>query len=142
MNFGNWIVLAFVLFAIFIGTLVTVCVRQNIDLVSKNYYGEELKYQDQIRRINNTNQLVVKPLIVKVETNIAVRFDRQNRIQKGELTLFCPSNPKMDKTFSLSTVPSDIQFFDIRLLQSGMYKAKLLWMMNDKEYFLEKIIYI
>ena len=47
MNFGKWIVVAFVFFSLFIGTLVTVCVRQDISLVSTDYYKEELIYQDQ-----------------------------------------------------------------------------------------------
>jgi hypothetical protein len=40
MNWGKWIIVSFVLFAGFIGTLVTVCVRQDISLVSKDYYKE------------------------------------------------------------------------------------------------------
>ena len=66
MDFGKWIVVAFVLFAVFIGTLVTVCVRQDISLVSKEYYKEELAYQDQIVRIANTEKLGLKPKITKV----------------------------------------------------------------------------
>ena len=45
MNWGKSIVLAFVLFAVFIGVLVAVCVREDISLVSRNYYNEELDYQ-------------------------------------------------------------------------------------------------
>ena len=57
MNWGKSIILAFVLFAGFIATLVVVCVREDISLVSKDYYKEELLYQDQIQRLNNASQL-------------------------------------------------------------------------------------
>ena len=53
MNWGKWIIVSFVLFAAFIGILVVICVRQDISLVSKNYYQEELAYQQQIDRMNN-----------------------------------------------------------------------------------------
>jgi hypothetical protein len=142
MNFGKWIAVAFVLFAMFIGTLVTVCVREDISLVSKNYYNDELKYQDQIGRINNTNLLSEKPSIAKVENRIRVEFGNQFEIQKGELRLFCPSDPKMDKDFTLSATSGSRQSFDITSMKGGMYKARLLWKVNGKEYFLEKIIYI
>lgn len=142
MNFGNWIVVAFALFAIFIGTLVTICIKQDIGLVSKNYYNDELKYQDQIGRIDNTNKLRVKPTIVKVDNSVQVQFDSQSKIQNGELKLFCPSDPKMDKAFSLSSSGGNTQLFDIKSLHGGMYKARLLWSMDGKEYFYEAIIYV
>lgn len=142
MNFGNWIVVAFVLFAIFIGTLVTVCVKQDINLVSKNYYNDELKYQDQIGRINNTNKLAVKPTIVKVDSNVQVQFDSKFKIQNGELKMFCPADPMRDKTFTLFPSTGNTQLFDISSLRSGMYKARLLWSMDGKEYFVESVIYV
>ena len=142
MNFGKWIVVAFVLFAMFIGTLVTVCVRQDISLVSPNYYNEELKYQDQITRINNTNQLSEKPVITREGNNLQVKFGPQINLQKGELTLFCPSDPKMDRVFTLQPNSGSTQFVDLNSLRHGMYKAKLLWTMDDKEYFIEETIYI
>jgi hypothetical protein len=142
MNFGKWIVVAFVFFAIFIGTLVTVCVKQDINLVSKSYYNDELKYQEQIGRITNTNKLSLKPTIVKIENSVRVQFDDQYKIQNGELKLFCPSDPTMDKEFNFSSTSGNEQLFEINSLQRGMYKARLRWTMNDKEYFLEEIIYI
>ena len=142
MNFGNWIVVAYILFAIFIGTLVTVCVKQDVNLVSKDYYKDELAYQDQIQRISNTNKLLNKPRIVKVDGKLQVRFNDMVVIQKGELKLFCPSNPKMDKDYVISTQAGNTQTFEITALQPGLYKAKLFWTMEGKEYFFEEVIYI
>lgn len=142
MNFGNWIVVAFVLFAIFIGTLVTVCVRQDISLVSKNYYSEELAYQDQIKRINNTTALIEKPDIVKLDNNtVKITFDEQFNIAHGKVKFFCPSDPKMDKDFELET-NGNTQLFDTSPLRNGMYKVKLLWVMDGKEFYYEEIINI
>jgi hypothetical protein len=142
MNFGKWIVVAFLLFAAFIGTLVVVCVRQDVSLVSKNYYSEELDYQKQIERIINTSQLTEKPSIAAVDGKLQVHFSEEFKIQKGEMKLFCPANPKMDKSFSLSVTHSNSQQMDLVLLPPGLYKAKLSWTMNNKEYFFEQVIYI
>jgi hypothetical protein len=142
MNFGKWIVVAFILFAVFIGTLVTVCVKQDVNLVSKDYYKDELAYQDQIGRISNTNLLAKKPSIANIGGKLAVNFNNDRKILKGELKLFCPSNPKMDKDYPISLADGNTQLFEIASLQPGMYKAKLFWTMEGKEYFLEQVIYI
>ena len=60
MNWGKSIVLAFILFAVFIGVLVFVCVREDVSLVSKNYYKDDLEYQSQIDRVRNTDELAKK----------------------------------------------------------------------------------
>ena len=141
MNFGNWIVVAFVLFTLFIGTLVGICVKQDISLVSKNYYKDELGYQQQIVRINNAKTLSRKPAIVKDGSVLHVTFNDGLAADKGELKLFCPSDPAMDRSFLLSP-ESGSQSFDIASSKSGMYKAKLQWTMGGKEYFIEEIIYL
>jgi len=141
MNFGKWIVVSFILFAFFIGTLVVLCVREDISLVSKDYYKEELAFQEQIQRMNNTLKLTQKPIIKLIDqTKIQVEWGDSLKIEKGNLKLFCPSNSTMDEQFKLE--PSTSQTFDIQSLQKGMYRVKLLWMMNGKEYYYEEEIYI
>lgn len=142
MNFGKWIVVAFVLFAAFIATLVTVCVRQDVSLVSKDYYKEELGYQEQIHRLNNTAALEAKPVIRVIDQTLQVNFNQPGKIENGELKLFCPSNAKMDRSFTVATSDETTRTFDINTLQKGMYRAKLFWKMNGKEFYQEEVIYI
>ncbi len=140
MNFGKWIVVAFVFFALFIGTLVTVCVRQDVSLVSGEYYREELAYQDQIRRIANARDLNVRPVVGKTDgDSLQVSFSAN--VEEGELKLFCPSNKNMDRTYSLRSA-AQVQSFKISDLQRGMYRAKIFWTMSGKEYYHEEVIYI
>ena len=53
----KWVVAAFVFFGLFIGSLVVICVREDVNLVSKDYYQEELNHQDKIIRQQNAEQL-------------------------------------------------------------------------------------
>lgn len=131
---------SFVLFAGFIATLVTVCVRQDVSLVSKDYYQEELAYQQQIDRLNNTAALHEKPVIAASQKRITIEFNRYGDIEKGELKVFCPSNAKMDKTFSLD--PGQAPQFDMANAQGGMYRAKMHWTMDGKEYYQEEVIFL
>ena len=142
MNIGHWIVVSFLLFAIFIGTLVTVCVKEDISLVSKDYYQEEIAYQEQIDRIENTALLVDKPVIKVVANQIQIEFPDVASVEKGELKLFCPSNSKMDRNFRVVATGDKVQTFELQHVQPGLYRAKLLWSMNGKEYYQEETIYI
>lgn len=143
MNWGKWIIVSFVLFGAFIATLVTVCVRQDVSLVSKDYYKEELAYQDQIGRIKNASLLAKRPTIKIVDKNtVQVDFDQFNEVEKGELQLFRPSNAAMDKKFSLNASDTPSQQFSMENMDKGMYRARMIWTMGGKEFFVEEVIFI
>jgi hypothetical protein len=142
MNWGTWIALSFVLFALFIGALVVVCVRQDVSLVAPDYYKQEIDYQKQIERIQNAEQLLDKPEISIHKNFIQVDFIHFDQIEKCELKLFRPSNPKSDHVFHLQPSSATVQRFDVSHQQPGMYKVKLTWSMNETEFYLEKSIYL
>jgi hypothetical protein len=140
MNWGKSIILAFVLFAVFIGVLVFVCVRQDINLVSKDYYQEELAYQQQIDRLNNTRGLEAKP-VMNVRGNVLeIQFNQFGNMEQGELKLFRPSDVRFDKLFTLQSSAETLQRLDVSALPRGMYRAKMKWSMKGKEYFFEDVI--
>jgi hypothetical protein len=143
MNWGKSIILSFVLFAAFIGTLVTVCIREDISLVSKDYYKEELQYDKQLTRLKNVSQLASKPVIKVLENRtIQIAFDRFGEMEKGELRLFRPSDSSKDKKYLLAPTSTTTQEFPTKDLTPGMYRAKMQWTMNGKEFFLEEVIFI
>jgi hypothetical protein len=142
MNWGKWIVVSFILFAVFIGVLVAVCVRQDINLVADDYYKQELDYQKQIERLNNAHALAVKPVISVANSSLQISFKDFNRIKQGELTLFRPSDASADLKFEMKITADTIQSFDIRMSPKGMYKAQLKWSMDEKEYYFEETIYL
>jgi len=143
MNWGKWIIVSFILFAAFIGTLVAVCVRQDVSLVSKDYYKEELQYEKQLERLQNTANLESKPVITVLENgSIQIAFDGFSDMEQGELKLFRPSDAGRDKIFSLMNSTGSTQEFSTKDLNPGMYRAKLLWTTNGKEFYLEQVIFI
>ncbi len=142
MNWGKWIVASFILFAAFIGVLVTICVRQDISLVAPDYYKQELDFQRQIERTENAQQLTVKPDISIFNNSVQVSFNNFSLMQNGELKLFRPSNASSDLIFELMTTSDTVQLFDLQERERGMYKARMKWAMGDKEYYLEKTIYL
>jgi len=141
MNWGKSIILAFVLFTGFIATLVTVCVREDISLVTKDYYKEELDYQRQIDRITNSANLAVKPAIVLENSDLLkITFSDFNQVEKGTLILFRPSDPAMDKQFEIKNSASATQYFSTKGMETGMYRARVQWTIGDKEFYIEEVI--
>lgn len=140
MSIGKWITFAFILFAGFIATLVVVCMRQDISLVSKDYYKEELAYQQQIERLNNTANLSAKPVVSITNQSLHISLDNAPGIEQGEIKLFCPSNASMDRTFTLTKDKGIDQNFDLTGLQAGMYRVKFSWSMQGKDFYHEEII--
>jgi hypothetical protein len=143
MNWGKWIVVSFVLFAGFIATLVTVCIREDISLVTNDYYKDELAYQAQLDRMHNAERLEKKPVIsISGNEFLRIDFNTEEKIEKGRLNLFCPANEKFDRTFSILSANGAELDFPIDQLQKGMYRAKLFWTMKGKEYYIEEVIYL
>jgi len=142
MNWGKWIIVSFVLFAIFIGTLVTVCMQQDMPLVSQNYYEQELAYQNQIERKRNAETLIVRPKIEVSNSKLTVTYPDFNQISSGELKLMRPSDARLDETFKLLLGDGNIQSFELNNPQRGMYKVNLSWSIQEKEYFIEETLYL
>ena len=53
MNWGNKLILVFIVFAVMMSVLVYKSVNTKYDLVSKDYYKDELRYQDKIDGMHN-----------------------------------------------------------------------------------------
>jgi hypothetical protein len=140
MNWGKGIVISFIFFALFIGVLVTVCVKQEVSLVSKNYYSEELNYQNQIDQLSNYAQLAIKP-VVNVRNGVGeLNYADLPRIQSGKLDLYRPSDPGMDRSFDILPTTDSTMRFDVSNLQPGKYNVNFTWSMNGREYLSQLVI--
>lgn len=143
MNWGKWIVVSFVLFALFIGVIVAISIRQDVNLVSKSYYQDELAYQQKLDRKNNTEQLQVKPEIAIIDnTFLKIYFPEAKLIEQGEVHLFRPSSGKLDQQFKLNLAADSVQLFRVQNLTPGAYRIKIEWTMEGTEYYLEKFVVI
>jgi hypothetical protein len=142
MNFGKGITIAFVFFALFIGTLVFICIKQDINLVSADYYQQELAHSQKMNQIANTKDLVSEPIITVVGNRIEITFQQFDELEEGELKLIRPSDVKLDQKFELHSSQEHQQKFTMKNWERGLYRASMKWTMNGKEYYFEKLIVI
>lgn len=142
MNWGRSIVLAFVLFATLIVTMVSISMQHDVNLVAHNYYEEELAYQDQIDRIQNFETLRDKPTIEKSGNLIVLSFPSElaNHIETGEIHFFRPSDHRVDRKIEVKLDSDFRQLISVSAFSKGLWRAKLSWTAGNKEYFSEKRI--
>lgn len=140
MNFGKWIVVAFIGFAIFIASLVTICVREDVNLVRNDYYAVELMHQQKMERIANAKSLSSKPEIMFQQGHLSLSFDQLSQIENGRIWLQRPSDSNLDEIFEVSPGISESQNFQLKRWNRGLYRVSFEWKMNGKEYYMEKTI--
>ena len=143
MNWGWKIALAFILFGVFIGVLVFRSFQENIDLVSEDYYQQELAYQEQIDKIANSRSLNVPLTFAQQAQQLVVQFpDDLTATVAGEIQLFCPSNRRNDRSVTIALNSDRQQIIPTSKLAKGYYKVKVDWMSGDAAYFTEESIFI
>jgi hypothetical protein len=134
MNWGNRLVVVFIVFGAFIGYMVYRSVTTKIDMVTKDYYNEELKYQHVIDATNNANQLEKDILVSVTGREVVIQMPMEKNI-RGNILFYCPSDAKNDVRKELSTGMNGSQAFDIALFNEGQYEVKIDWEVEGKKYF-------
>lgn len=144
MNWGKKITILYLSFAVMILTLVFLCYGQKIELESKNYYTEELNYQNKIDAINNSNQLKqsIEHLVDKNQVSLFIPAEFLNSDLQGEICFFRPSDSSKDIKLKMNFDQNGTQLISSDKLQKGIYKMQLSWIYKGKSYYKENVITI
>jgi hypothetical protein len=129
LNWGTGIVLAFVGFIAFIMYfIITMNVdnKYDHDLVSEDYYGEELKYQNDIDKLKNAKALVTDISYEKTANGLKIIFPKELECKNitGKLFLYRPSNKQLDFDTAISLSKPYLLIPDKRLVD-GRWNIKV-----------------
>jgi len=143
-NWGTGIVLAFVAFIAFIMYFVILAStdnRANHDLVTEEYYKEELAYQNEIDALSNAKDYATRFSFVHQENGLAITFPPKMKYKeiKGKVSLYRPSNKHLDFDFPISLSNKHLLIPDKRLLD-GRWDIKIYWNYQGKELLVKKSI--
>lgn len=144
INWGFKILISYAVFAAGIITMAAISMSKNIDLVSDNYYEQEIKYQDQIDILNNS-KLIDENINLYLKDNeiLLMLTDKEMfRDIKGEIYFYRTSNAKKDFKVEFSPDDSGIQTISALNLEPGSWKVKISLYERDSKYFAEKNIFI
>lgn len=140
MNWGKGISIAIILFSGFILFLVITCMRQtDINLVSEDYYEQEISYQQVIDKLNNASMLPHQPDVRDDASGVWIDFSKLSNYQNitGNMVFFRPSDPKLDRSISISLDSDGRQLIQKQNLQYGKWICKLSWQNGGTEYYTE-----
>ncbi|MFW2476140.1 MAG: FixH family protein [Sediminibacterium sp.] len=141
MNWGNKLILVFVGFAALMGTMVYKAMNTRFELVSKEYYQDELRYQDKID--GRTNAATIGAVTIhEDEQYLVFQFPPEMKAQqiKGEAWLYCKTDAVKDLRFPLTIDEDGRQLLERKKLTANKYQLKLSWEAAGKKYYLEKEI--
>jgi hypothetical protein len=138
MNWGKSIVLVFIVFAGFIGTMVVLMSRERIDLVRDDYYQDEIAYQQQIDRVSNAQRFDSKTYIQYRSDRRQVQVSLPDSLRQGTLTLYRPADRQQDVQHVLTAVTSSPIVIPMAQKPSGLWRAKLTWSDGQREYYTER----
>ncbi|MGB3779477.1 MAG: FixH family protein [Tunicatimonas sp.] len=143
MNWGWSIVLAFSLFGLFIGWLVFRTFQETIELVSEDYYQQELGYQQQIDKMTNNQALPVPLTFSQQAQQLVVQFPAEPAAEvQGEIHLFRPSDARRDQILTIALNPQRQQIIATEGLVKGHYRVKVDWTSGDAAYYTEETVFI
>lgn len=127
-------------------SFVAFCSRHPADLISANYYEDEVKYQGQIDRLQHTQARA---------SAASVQFDKHTRIitvsvpveaasasPSGQIQLYRPSELNQDRTIKLALTASGLQTIDAANLLPGLWKVRVSWTVADKQFFMDQKVVI
>ena len=111
-----------------------------MNLVSADYYKEELAYQHRIDDMQNANQLKEMPGINIIDYDLEINFSAFNSVEGVEIKLFRPSDARLDRAFVFQFSHGMTQRFAVGDLPRGKYEARMTWTMNGRQYYMEKTL--
>jgi len=146
INWGTGIIIAFICFIAFILYFVIAMntnKKYNHDLVTEDYYNEELQYQNDIDKQNNAKSLNKNITYHKTNEGIIIQFPKELEIEKitGKVFLYRPSNKQLDFEIPISLSNTHLLIPD-KSLVDGRWNIKIDWQYNGNSYlFKETIMY-
>lgn len=139
MNWGYKLILIFLCFGALIGYMVYRCTQVPVNLVSKDYYQDELEYQNVIDRKYRAGNLSSEVHILQDNQQLTIQLPAEMKHQNitGNVLFYCPSASAQDRKIPLQTDGNARQLIPPGLLQPGKYRAKINWESNNISYYAE-----
>jgi len=144
INWGTGIVIAFIAFISFIMYFVINMMtndKYEFDLVTENYYGQELEFQHDIDKQKNAKNLVENISWSKTGDGILIQFPENLEINDitGNVFLYRPSNKHLDFETEISLSSHTLLIPDKRLLD-GRWNITIDWKYNGTSYMYKQEI--
>jgi hypothetical protein len=143
INWGHKILAIYLVFIAGIAFMVVMSTRQKIDLVTPDYYAEEIKFQEKIDEINNASKLSSPVNYSIVEGVLILEFPKEFKGKKltGQVMIYCPSDVNKDINRNLDVSGNTMKIM-LPELNKGAHIIKIKWSSEGIQYYFEKNLFI
>lgn len=132
------LILFFTVFITWIGTFITLAVRQDIHLVRADYYAAEVAHQGEIDRQSRAAQLGHEAIIEYSAKHgqLGVRIPKAHVASQvdGQIRFYRPNNPALDHAVPLKPMKDGRQFIDAGELPTGSWRVRLEWRLGQLDF--------
>lgn len=127
LHWGHKLSIAFVLFAGFVFYLISVMLRQRIDMVTDNYYAQELTFQATIDARSHADRLAQKVQVKRQNSHWLISIPACGVKSTGSIIFYRPDDPSKDLLLELSANNQGEQLIDAARLHKGQYELTVQW---------------
>lgn len=142
-TWGKGIFLVMTGFAVMMATFMYRAYHAQEELVADNYYEQEIRYQQQIDKLDNASKLGGKLQMDVIGGELVISFPQgvQGERITGELYLQRPSDARADERIPF-TVENGELHIPVSDRMKGLYKVQLEWSVGDEKYLTNDRIYV
>jgi len=143
LNWGHKILGFYLVFVAGIVYMVVLSSQQKVDLVTADYYGEEIRYQERIDESGRASALSAPIQYSIAQGLLTITFPKEFEGKKisGEVQLYCPSDDKKDIHRNIE-VSDNTMKVTLPEINKGAHILKVKWKADGPAYYFEKNIFI
>jgi hypothetical protein len=146
-SFNLWpyaIIGVFVVFIAATVSLIVIASSNRMELVSGDYYEQEVRYQLQMESAKRTQSLGGKASVAldsgRRQIVIAVPTEHVGKLADGSVQLYRPSSAGLDRRMNLEPTPEGRQFVDVSAMPHGLWKVRVQWKVGADEFLLDESV--
>ena len=135
------IIASFTVYALFLLVSIILMSRQRVELVTPNYYTNELAYQSRIDH---------KLRSAELENRLQLNFDQERNHLRivfpsdvkepeitGEIVIYRPSDAALDKHYTINPSVQGVQTIPTTDFQKGLWRVKVEWQFQGEFFYNE-----
>lgn len=140
------ITLTLILFTAGTASLVVMAATNRVDLVSPDYYDQEIRFQEHIDRVKRTHEQGADARIgydaARAVIAVALPAQQVGHLATGRIQLYRPAAEGLDRETEFRPDATGAQMVDAASLSSGPWKVRLSWTCERQDYFTEMKVVI
>lgn len=142
-NWGTGILIFLIVFLLAAAAFIIFAMRQDVNLVHKDYYEKGVDYTEQMNVISRSEPYNEKITLKQDETGLLIAIDSAlaSTIDSGKVLMFRPSGSKQDLEFLLEKPVGNV-FVSADKLIDGRYILKSQWFTGGTRFETEQTVIV